>query len=148
MQAVMYQGEYGMVGEVKRRVPDGLAEVDAALEAWARWGRGTVNGWPMRTLLARVIEQGFTGAAQQGAPVEMSEAVQLVEKAVLRLREIERKVIVKHYVNWQAVEVSARSLGMSPGRFRTVLHRARRSVRDYMDGAGLRYNTTPGTVRA
>ena len=90
-------------------------------------------GWPVWTLLARVMEQGFTGAAQKGAHVfEVDEAMELVERAVLRLSDIERRVITKHYLFWQPPEVSARYCGVSYAHFRVILNRARRSVRDYL----------------
>lgn len=114
---------------------EGCAEVDAILEAWARWGRSLLAGigWPVWTLLARVMEQGFTGAAQKGAHVfEVDEAMEMVEQAVLRLSEIERRVITKHYLFWQPPEVSARYCGVSYAHFRVILNRARRSVRDYL----------------
>lgn len=112
-----------------------MAHVDAMLEQWAKWGKaGLPVGWPQMTMLARVIEQGFTGASQQGPLPEMSEAVEAVERAVLRLQNIDRRVIVKHYTFWQPIEVSARYCHMSPGRFRTVLHRARRRISDYLEG--------------
>lgn len=124
-----------------------MALTDAALEAWARWARTALAGlcWPSWTLLARVIEMGVIGAAHRHgigrSAFEVDEVCEIVEKAVLRLKEIERKVLVRHYLHWEPVSVSAKALHMSPGRFRTVLHRARRSVRDYLDGAQLRYNT-------
>lgn len=131
---VRYMGDRG------RPLQDGLAWVDLALEEWAKWGKQGLDGlgWPTATLLARVAEMGFTGAAQRGAPMECGEGVDATERAVLRLKAIERKVIIKHYLHWQPVEASARACHMTPGRFRTVLHRARRSVGDYMEG--LRYN--------
>lgn len=118
-----------------RSLKGDMAHIDALLEQWARWGKsGAALGWPPRTVLAKVIEQGFAGAAQPGPMPEMDEAVQAVERAVLRLQEIDRKVVVKHYTYWQPVEVSARYCKMSPGRFRTVLHRARRRISDYLEG--------------
>lgn len=117
---------------------DGFGEVDAALEAWARWGRSGLSGigWPAWTLLARVIAQGFTGAAQHGGrSFEIDEAMELVERAVLRLTEIERKAVCKHYMYSQSHEVSADYCRITYGHFRVVLNRARRRVRDYLDGA-------------
>ncbi len=105
-----------------------LVHVDLALEQWARWGKEGTNGWPQVTLLGRVIEQGFTGAAQKGPVPEMSAVIFAVEQAILQLKAIERKVVIKHYIHWQPVEVSARYCHMSAGRFRTLLHRARRRV--------------------
>jgi DNA-directed RNA polymerase specialized sigma24 family protein len=112
-----------------------LAHVDALLEQWARWGKqGSGLGFPAITLLGKVMEQGFAGAAQPGPVPEMDETVQITERAVLRLKEIRRRVIVKHYLYWQPIEVSARYCHMSPGRFRTILHDARRQIADYVDG--------------
>lgn len=117
---------------------DGLGEVDAALEAWARWGRSGLSGigWPAWTLLARVIAQGFTGAAQHGGrSFEIDEAMEMVERAVLRLTEIERKAVCKHYLYSQSHEVSADYCRITYGHFRVVLNRARRRIRDYLEGA-------------
>lgn len=114
---------------------DGFGEADAALEAWARWGRSVLSGigWPQWTLLARVIAQGFTGAAQKGGRCfEVDEAMEWVERAVLRLTARERQVVCKHYLFWQPPEVSAQNLGMSYGHFRVVLNRARRRIGDYL----------------
>lgn len=128
-----------------------LREVDVALEAWARWARSALAGlgWPPWTLAARVIEFGVLGAAVQygsARALEVDELCELVESAVMRLKEIERKVVVYHYFNWQPVEASARYCHMMPGRFRVILHRARKSVADYLDGAKLRYNKIANTV--
>lgn len=110
-----------------------LEYVDSALEAWARWGRETsALGWPSWTILAKIAAQGFTGAAQRGPTPEMGVAIEAVERAVLRLKAIERKVVVKHYISWEPVEVSARRCHMSPNRFRTVLNRAKNLVGEWI----------------
>jgi DNA-directed RNA polymerase specialized sigma24 family protein len=110
-----------------------MNSVDCALEAWARWGReGMTLGWPAWTILAKVASQGFTGAAQKGPTPEMGEAIEAVERAVLTLKAIERQVVVKHYVSWEPVEVSARRCHMSANRFRVVLYRARRKIADLL----------------
>lgn len=122
----------------RKRQASGFEETDAALEAWARWGHSVLAGigWPARTLLARIIEQGIRGAAQEGCRlVEADETMEMVERAVLRLTEKERQVICRHYFYWQPPEVSARYCGMSANHFGVVLHSARRRVRDYLEGA-------------
>lgn len=122
----------------RRQHAPGFEETDAALEAWARWGHSVLAGigWPARTLLARIIEQGIRGAAQEGCRlVEADDAMEMVERAVLRLTEKERETICRHYFYWQPPEVSARYCGMSANYFAVVLHRARRRVRDYLEGA-------------
>jgi len=129
-----------------------LAEVDAALEAWARWAKTALAGlsWPSLTIIARVIEFGAMGAAARGAspvhPLEVDELCELVERAVMRLTTIERRVIVHQYLHWQPIDVSARHCDMTAGRFRVILHRARRSIGDYLDGAKLRYNKIANIV--
>lgn len=123
---------------VRRRYAPGFEETDAALEAWARWGHSVLAGigWPARTLLARIMDQGIRGAAQSGCRlVEADEMMELVERAVLRLTPKERETICRHYFYWQPPEVSARYCGMNPNYFGVVLHRARRRVRDYLEGA-------------
>lgn len=109
-------------------------DVDYMLEAWARWGKAALPGWPPKTLLARVIECGFTGAAQSQPIPEMDEAVQAVERAVLRLTEIERRVITKYYIAWEPGEVSARECGVGFDSYRQILKRARGRVADYIEG--------------
>lgn len=115
-----------------------LAEVDAALEAWARWGRSLLQsiGWPSWTLMARIMAEGFQGAAQKACrEFEVDEAMELMERAVLRLPEKERFAIIRHYTHYEPVEVSARYCSVHTTTFRTLLHRARRSIRDFLDGA-------------
>ena|ERR1700752_1030496 len=107
--------------------------VDYALESWAKWGRsGEALGWPQATMLWKIEKQGYTGAAQRGPTPQMPDTVWVVELAVLRLKPVERKVLVKHYVYWQPVEISAKYCRMSPNRFRSVLNRARNLVSEWI----------------
>jgi hypothetical protein len=123
------------------------SEADVALEAWARWARSALGslGWPPRTLLARIAEFGAFGAASRGGggALEADALCERVERAVMRLKAIERKVVTTHYLRWQPLEVSARYCGMSKGRFRTVLSAARRSVGDYLEGSKLLFEQLP-----
>jgi predicted DNA-binding protein (UPF0251 family) len=133
-------GENTQDGRHHPKLADGFAEADAALEAWARWARSALAGlsWPAVTLIGRVMDFGVTVTASRGGsahPVEVDELCELVERAIMRLREVERRVVVMHYLNWQPMETAARRCHMSSGRFRTLLHRARRSVADYLNGA-------------
>jgi DNA-directed RNA polymerase specialized sigma24 family protein len=119
-------------------------DVDAALEQWARWVRDGLAGvgWPRETLLARVIEYGALGAAQRyygalllmGKAAEYDEMVAWTEAAITRLALEERNVIVRVYLHWEPPEVSAKALGISRGTFDSRLSRAKRSVRDYLEG--------------
>lgn len=114
------------------------AAVDAALEAWARWARSALSGigWPHHTLLARIIEAGVRGAAQRGGcAIEHDTLCEAVERAILRLPEREKRVLVRWYMHWEPLSVSAESMGITDNQFRVILHRARRSVADYIEGA-------------
>lgn len=120
------------------RLEGSMGAVDAALEAWARWARRALGdlGWPPMTLLARVIESGVSGAAQQGGtPLEQDELCEAVERGILRLSEQERRVIVRCYLHWEPIKTSAEAIGITEGLYRVVLHRARRRVWDYIEGA-------------
>jgi hypothetical protein len=119
-------------------------DAGAALEQWALWVCAglAVVGWPEKTLLARVIEYGALGAAQGNAGSLLisadafphDELCEWVEAAVMRLDLPERNVVVRHYLRSESAEVSANAIGISPDSFRQRLSRARRSVKDYLDG--------------
>jgi hypothetical protein len=121
-----------------------LSDADAALSHWAAWAKSSLSGigWPEKTLLARIIEFGVLGAAQRGSGtllvvgsmVAYDELCAWVEAAVMRLTLTERNVVVRAYLHYETPEASARQLGMTASNFRQVLYRARRSVRDYLDG--------------
>lgn len=119
-------------------------DVHAALEQWGRWVLDGLAGmgWPPETLLARVIEYGALGAAQRhcgsllliGSMIEYDEMIAWTEAGVMRLALEERNVIARVYLHWEPPEVSAKRLGLSQGTFDSRLSRARRSVRDYLEG--------------
>lgn len=127
----------------------GGIDVNAALERWARWVHDSLAGvgWPDKTLLARVIEYGALGAAQGqygslvivGTMIEYDEVCAWVEVALIRLPTEERETVTHAYLRGGSAEVHAKELGISRGTFDSRLSRARRSVKDYLDGreAGL-----------
>ena len=121
---------------MSRPVSAALEYADAALERWARWGRDATSGlgWPAATILARVIEQGFTGAAQSGAPEPVDDLVDATEKAVLALSPPHRAVVVRAYTHREPPEASARSMRIPPADFSRKLHQARRQVGWYLQG--------------
>lgn len=130
--------------ELRKRAEPEVADAGAALEHWAAWAKSALSGigWPEKTLLARVIEYGVLGAAQRGSGtllvvgsmVPYDELCAWVETAVIRLTLMERNVIVRVYMHYETPEVSASELDITVGNFRQILYRARRSVRDYLDG--------------
>lgn len=109
--------------------------VHVRLEAWADWVRTELpREFPSITVLGRVIEQGALGAAQgTAAPINMPEAVAITEKAVLRLGQIDQKVIRAYYFNWAPVEMLARRVHMRRREFENVLRRARWRVSGYIN---------------
>ena len=107
--------------------------VDWALESWAVWGRGGIDtDWPAVTLMGKIADQTPRGAFSHGSVAGMGDTVWIVEQAVLRLKPVERKVVVKHYIYWQPVEVSAKYCRMSPNRFRSVLNRAKNLIGEWI----------------
>lgn len=121
-----------------------LSDAHAALEHWVAWAKSALSGmgWPEKTLLARVIEYGVLGAAQKGSGtllvvgsmVPYDELCAWVEAAVMRLTLMERNVIARAYFHYETPEISARHLEITAANFSQILYRARRSVRDYLDG--------------
>jgi DNA-directed RNA polymerase specialized sigma24 family protein len=119
-----------------------------ALEAWARWAKRVLGnlGWPAWTIVARIIEFGVYGAAArtgQGAQFEADQLCEMVERIVIRLREMDRRVIALQYLHWQPIEVSAQLCAMTAENFRASLCRARREVGHCLQGAriALQQNT-------
>lgn len=119
-------------GRYRSRMSDEIKRVDALLAEWARWGFGALThlGLPRETMDSRVARFGFTGAAQAGPMPEWPSHVVLTERAVLKIQQIERSVVVEEYGHpGEPTEVHARRRHMSPARYRKILERARRSVR-------------------
>lgn len=115
------------------------ANVDAALEAWARWAKSAFSGlgWPSLSLIGRIVEFGLRGAAQtHGVKIlEVDSTCELVDRAIMRLDETERDVILQTYLSHDAAQVTARKCGLTYQYYRNVLSRARRRIGDYLDGA-------------
>jgi DNA-directed RNA polymerase specialized sigma subunit len=127
-------------------------DVDVALEAWARWAKQAFSGlgWSPTNIIARIIEYGLLGAirsATGGAKiVEVDSVCEIVDQAIGRLPEGERRVVVVFYTKWWPREVSAQKCGVTETNFRQLLHRGRRSVKDYLAGRFLRYHDFPPSM--
>lgn len=90
-------------------------------------------------MLGRVMEQGASGASQQGRPpVQIPEAVAIVDAAVCRLAAVDRSVIQTYYLRWEPIEAMARRHQMRVRQFQTVLRRARWRILGYIDAAEAR----------
>jgi hypothetical protein len=109
--------------------------VHARLEEWGRWAKeGDIRAWPAATYLARWIEQGIDGAAQQGKPpISMPPSVAIVDAAVCKLGDIDKAVIRTYYLRWEPVEVMARRHHMRVRKFQNVLRRARWRILGFID---------------
>lgn len=127
-------------GEYMARAKD---EVDVALEAWARWARSAFDGigWPAVSMIARIIKYGVRGAAHQAGlkALEIDEVCEMVDRALLRLDEDERAVVVRQYFYHETLAATAKSCHIGYERARKLFVRGRRSVADYLEGAKLRY---------
>lgn len=109
--------------------------VHERLEQWGRWAKDSeATAWPKATLLGRVIEQGASGASQQGKPpVQIPDAVAVIDAAVCRLGTVDRSVIQTYYLRWEPIESMARRHRMGVRHFQNVLRRARWRILGYID---------------
>lgn len=115
-------------------------EVDVALEAWARWARSALTGlgWPSLSLIWKCIKFGVRGAAHTGngpKSLEIDTTCELVDRAIMRLDDTEREVVMRTYLENDAAMVTAEKCQLTYQYYRNVLSRARRRVGDYLDGA-------------
>lgn len=96
-------------------------------------------GLPRKTLLARVIEMGPMGASQCGpvTPQDEPKDVRETRRCIGMLLNIEQQVLLIEYTTYAPREVKARSVNMTDGRWKTVLHRSRRRVLDMLMGMGV-----------
>jgi len=106
----------------------------ARLEAWGKWARDSgIQAWPKRTMLGRMIEEGPSGASQQGKPpIAMPRDVADVDAAVGHLGAIDKQVIQTYYLRWEPKEVMARRNSMRVRQFDNVLRRARWRITGYL----------------
>lgn len=117
-------------------------EAHIALEAWARWANSALSGlgFSSHNILAKIIELGVRGAAQSFGPIpiEIDQTCEIVDKAVMRLDDMEREVICRTYLKNDAAPVIAEKCGLTYGYYREVLAKARQRIGDYLNGAKTR----------
>lgn len=114
--------------------------VVAYLRAWgaATWRRWTAkDGWPARTVLCRVIEEGFTGAAQgysrQAYPEGYIGTALEVARALTELPETDRTILTVHYVIPIASQHKARRLHLSRSAYYGRLNVAENKIAGRID---------------
>lgn len=107
-------------------VPD---EIDARILQWVQWTRGAVtpNGWPARTVLARVIEEGAHGSSQSGnrPEPEMPANVLEVDRIVARMHPRLRRALRAVYLSALPVEIKAKQMHLSVSTLRNRVESAR-----------------------
>lgn len=108
------------------------------LEAWGEWSKNNpeLREYPEISLMGKIEDYGPDGAVASGShpSVSMPEPVEITERAVMRLGEIDRKVIKAYYLGWAPVELLARRCHMRVKEFENVLKRARWRVSGYVAG--------------
>jgi DNA-directed RNA polymerase specialized sigma24 family protein len=109
--------------------------VHSKLEAWGAWAKDAeLRAWPASTILARMIDQQATGAAQSGRPpIAMPDEIAAVDAAVCKLGVIDKRAVQLYYIRWQSIEVLAGMMRMRPRQFQNVLRRARWRLAAYMN---------------
>lgn len=96
------------------------------LEQWGAETRERIAGWPEKTLLGRLIEQGPMGAGQEGRPpVVLSEPAAHVDVCVARCCQIDQRALRLYYQGWMAMSELAEKLRMRERQAQNVLRRAR-----------------------
>lgn len=113
------------------------------LEAWARWSKSSpeLREYPEVSMMGKMEEYGPEAMASfmsngVRVPASMPEAIEVIERAVTKLGEIDRKVIDAYYLRWAPVAALAVKCRMREREFLNVLRRARFRVRCYVEAAG------------
>ena len=111
-----------------------LLTVDACLRQWAAWSlHGGANiGWPATSLTARMLEWRELGIRPD--PVantvpEPSSQVIVVDRAVAKLTQLQRRAVFVYYMRSEPREVQARILKVNAGQLARLLERARWAIR-------------------
>lgn len=109
----------------------------AALEMWSRWARSAFVGWPTSSIIARMIKLGAGAAHVLTGPtaLERDELCERIDRAVSRLDETEREVIVRTYLGRDTAQITAQKCCLTYQYYRQLLSRARQRVGDYLAGA-------------
>ena len=111
-----------------------VAYADQRLDAWASWVRGNQTAWPPRTILARIIEEGLSGAAHGGSGViSMPEVVGQTDRAVARIDRDLSKVLKVYYLVHASSELKAARCRISRATFWRRVERGQIAVYDELD---------------
>lgn len=99
-------------------------------QTWRRWTRA--DGWPPKTVLGRVIEEGLTGAAQGYTRSHYVEGYTgnalAVSVAMHELVERDRTMLTVHYVIPLPSALKARRLRLAKSTYYDRLNRAEGAI--------------------
>jgi hypothetical protein len=110
-----------------------IAYANDCLSAWASWVRGVERAWPARTLLGRIIDQGISGASQDGCVETMPEMVLRTDQAVARIDPILSQVIRVYYLTHGLSEEKAKQCHCSRATFWRRVERGQLAVYQRLD---------------
>lgn len=122
-----------------------MAEVRGAGSMWGEYMRDQPNGYPTRSIMSRIKEEGPVGAAIKQhcrvVPVDgMGKTVAKFHRGYLRLNEERRAVIFLAYVTRMKWDDLAETLGVS----KSTMYRMRN---DALTEIGKTWETTFPTIR-
>jgi hypothetical protein len=113
--------------------------VHARLEEWAKWAKDSgIAGYPRQSLTEKAAQYGKLGIPQESnyrSEPMMPDHVALIDAAICRLGDLDRRVIKAYYLRWQAVAVMAWNLRMRERKFQHILQRARWRIMGYLDAS-------------
>src|SRR6476646_5461059 len=105
--------------------------VDLRCKAWGRqkyWLYCGGNGFPSRSMLGKMIEEGLIGAGcsqfVSSYPEVLNEENLIVENAVKALAEESRAIVTVHYVIRMPARRKFHKLNISKNRYYEILDRA------------------------
>ena len=103
--------------------------VHLLLEAWGKWAKQPgIMGYPTSSPTEKAARYGKLGIPQETnykREPEMPDDIALIDAAVGRLGDIDKRAIKAYYTHWEPKEVLARKCGMRVRQFQNVLRRAR-----------------------
>ena len=113
--------------------------VHSRLEEWARWARDSgIAGYPRQSLTEKAAQYGKLGIPQESnyrTEQLMPDHVAVIDAAICRLGDIDKRVVKTYYLRWDSLGSMARTMRMRERQFQLVLQRARWRIMGYLDAA-------------
>ena len=116
-------------------------EIHLRLEEWARWAKDWgIAGYPRQSLTEKAATYGKLGIPQEPLhkpEASMPDRVAVIDAAIAKLGDIDRRVVRMYYLNWEPTNVMARRMKMRERQFQNVLRRARWRISGYLLAEGV-----------